>query len=148
MGTRCDHTLAWAALREAYRASGKAFDLRAAFASDSGRFNAFSQQAPHVFADLSKNLIDAPTEALLLALARQCGGVEAAVAEHELAVDGDHQRRGVGQYHRAAGRRSRDAAPLLVGDALLLVGARRAALRIAELAQILGHHHGVAAERA
>ena len=73
MGTRCDHTLAWAALREAYRASGKAFDLRAAFASDSGRFNAFSQQAPHVFADLSKNLIDAPTEALLLALARQCG---------------------------------------------------------------------------
>jgi glucose-6-phosphate isomerase len=34
---------------------------------------AFSLQAPHVFADLSKNRIDATTLALLLDLADQCG---------------------------------------------------------------------------
>jgi glucose-6-phosphate isomerase len=53
--------------------TGQGFDLRAAFASDPGRFASFSLQAPHVFADLSKNLIDATTLALLLALAQQCG---------------------------------------------------------------------------
>ncbi|RZJ15310.1 MAG: glucose-6-phosphate isomerase [Haliea sp.] len=53
--------------------AGRKFDLRQAFQRDSGRFDAFSQQAPHVFADLSKNLVDAATEALLLQLARQCG---------------------------------------------------------------------------
>ena len=73
MRTRCDHTLGWTALQAAYRASGKAFDLRRAFAADANRFNALSQQAPHVFADLSKNLIDPATELLLLDLARQCG---------------------------------------------------------------------------
>ena len=41
--------------------------------SDAGRFEALSQQAPHVFADLSKNLIDTQAEALLLQLARECG---------------------------------------------------------------------------
>ena len=82
MRTRCDHTPAWAALHEAYRTCGKAFDVRDAFAADattttatthSARFDAFSQPAPHVFADLSKNLIDPATESLLLDLARQCG---------------------------------------------------------------------------
>ena len=73
MRTRCDHTAAWAALHAAYQASGKAFDARQAFAADASRFDAFSQQAPHVFADLSKNLIDTATQALLLDLARQCG---------------------------------------------------------------------------
>ena len=73
MRTRCDHTPAWTALHAAYQASGKAFDARQAFASDASRFDALSQQAPHVFADLSKNLIDAATQALLLDLARQCG---------------------------------------------------------------------------
>ena len=71
--TRCDHTPAWGALQEAYQASGKAFDLRQAFAADARRFDTFSQEVPHIFADLSKNLFDAPTEALLLDLARQCG---------------------------------------------------------------------------
>ncbi|MGV8803765.1 MAG: glucose-6-phosphate isomerase [Polaromonas sp.] len=70
---RCDQTPAWAALHTHFATAGRQFDLRDAFAQDAGRFAAFSQQAPHVFADLSKNLIDAPTEALLLALARQCG---------------------------------------------------------------------------
>ncbi|MEO5606182.1 MAG: glucose-6-phosphate isomerase [Polaromonas sp.] len=70
---RCDQAPAWAALHTHFDMAGRQFDLRAAFAQDAGRFAAFSQDAPHVFADLSKNLIDAPTEALLLALARQCG---------------------------------------------------------------------------
>ncbi|MGI4779051.1 MAG: glucose-6-phosphate isomerase [Janthinobacterium lividum] len=70
---RCDRTDAWARLRAHYDASGHAFDAREALAEDAGRFEAFSQSAPHVFADLSKNLIDAPTEALLLALAHETG---------------------------------------------------------------------------
>ena len=69
----CHQTPAWAALQAQFDATGKKFDLRQAFAADPGRFAAFSQEAPHVFADLSKNLIDAPTQALLLDLARQRG---------------------------------------------------------------------------
>ncbi|MBH2009336.1 MAG: glucose-6-phosphate isomerase [Xanthomonadaceae bacterium] len=70
---RCDQTPAWAALNTHFNASGKHFDVREAFAQDARRFEAFSQDAPHVFADLSKNLIDADSQALLLELARQCG---------------------------------------------------------------------------
>ncbi len=70
---RCDHTPAWAALQVRYAAVGKTFDLRSAFAEDPQRFAAFSQEAPHIFADLSKNLLDRPTEALLMQLAEQCG---------------------------------------------------------------------------
>jgi glucose-6-phosphate isomerase len=68
---RCDQTAAWGRLHEHHRAAGGAFDLRPAFAQDAGRFDRFSQQAPHLFADLSKNLLDADTESLLLALARE-----------------------------------------------------------------------------
>ena len=70
---RCDRTPAWTELARHFANQGRHFDLRQAFASDAQRFAHFSQHAPHVFADLSKNLIDAPTEALLLALAQQCG---------------------------------------------------------------------------
>lgn len=70
---RCDRAAAWGRLQEHYRQGGAAFDLRQAFAADPGRFARFSQQAPEVFADLSKNLLDAPTEDLLLALARETG---------------------------------------------------------------------------
>lgn len=69
---RCDRTPAWAALQACFDTRGKSFDLRQAFAADPGRFGHFSQEAPHVFADLSKNLIDAGSEALLLELAAQC----------------------------------------------------------------------------
>lgn len=69
---RCDHTAAWAALQQAFAATGSRFDLREAFASDPGRFERLSLTAPHVFADLSKNLLDPGTEALLLDLAREC----------------------------------------------------------------------------
>ncbi len=71
--TRCDQTAAWAALQAHFDSAGRHFDLREAFAADPRRFAAFSQGAPHLFADLSKNLIDAATQALLFELARQCG---------------------------------------------------------------------------
>jgi glucose-6-phosphate isomerase len=71
--TRCDRTGAWAALRQHYERAGRGFDLRQAFAGDAQRAQRLSQQAPHVYADLSKNLTDAPTEALLMALARETG---------------------------------------------------------------------------
>jgi glucose-6-phosphate isomerase len=70
---RCDRTPVWAQLQRSFDQQGKNFDLRTAFADDSQRFAAFSQQAPHVFADLSKNLIDSATHELLLDLARECG---------------------------------------------------------------------------
>ena len=70
---RCDRTPAWPALQAAFHATGQTFDARTAFVTDAGRFEAFSQAAPHVFADLSKNLIDMATQQLLLDLARQCG---------------------------------------------------------------------------
>ena len=71
--TRCDHTAAWVALGSAFQASGRDFDLNHAFATDPQRFATFSQQAPHVFADLSKNLINQATQSLLFDLVRQCG---------------------------------------------------------------------------
>ena len=70
---RCDQTAAWGLLQSAFEASGKSLDLRDAFATDPQRFKHFSQDAPHVFADLSKNLIDSATQTLLFDLARQCG---------------------------------------------------------------------------
>jgi glucose-6-phosphate isomerase len=70
---RCDQAPAWAALRDHFNTIGSKLDLGEAFRRDVGRFEAFSQQAPHVFADLSKNLIDTQAEALLLELARECG---------------------------------------------------------------------------
>ena len=70
---RCDQSPAWGALREQFEHSGRQFDLRQAFASDASRFADWSMQAPEVFADLSKNRIDAQTLTLLLQLARDCG---------------------------------------------------------------------------
>ncbi|MES2818146.1 MAG: glucose-6-phosphate isomerase [Pseudomonadota bacterium] len=69
---RCDHTPAWAALRQHYAEQGQHFDLRQAFAADPERFQRLAVEAPEVFADLSKNLLDATTQALLLDLARDC----------------------------------------------------------------------------
>lgn len=68
---RCDKTAAWAGLQDHFRSAGAAFDLGQAFAQDAGRFARFSQPAPEIFADLSKNLVDAATEDLLFALARE-----------------------------------------------------------------------------
>jgi len=73
MTLRCDETTAWAALAGHYEAHGRDFNLRDAFARDPGRFDAWSVQAPHVFADLSKNRIDTATLHFLLDLAQECG---------------------------------------------------------------------------
>ncbi|MBX3605474.1 MAG: glucose-6-phosphate isomerase [Piscinibacter sp.] len=69
---RCDRTEAWAALRGHYEAHGRAFDLREAFARDAGRFAALGVEAPELYADLSKNLVDLATLKFLLDLAREC----------------------------------------------------------------------------
>ena len=69
---RCDHTQAWVALQGHFEAHGRELDLREAFARDPGRAAAFSLQAPEVFADLSKNLIDLATQRWLVELAREC----------------------------------------------------------------------------
>jgi len=69
---RCDQTQAWAALRGHYEAHGHRFDLREAFARDPGRFDALGVEAPGLFADLSKNRIDAASMKLLLDLASEC----------------------------------------------------------------------------
>ncbi len=69
---RCDETSAWPALAAHFKASGRDMDLRQAFDADAGRFGALSLQVPHVFADLSKNLVDAQGQALLFQLAREC----------------------------------------------------------------------------
>ena len=65
---RCDRTEAWAALAGHFEAHGRTLDLREAFARDPGRFNAMGIEAPEVFADLSKNLIDTATLHFLLDL--------------------------------------------------------------------------------
>jgi len=68
----CDHTQAWALLKQHYQRIGSELDLRDAFARDPQRFDNLSQQAPHVFADLSKNLIDPHVRSLMYELAREC----------------------------------------------------------------------------
>ena len=73
MNKRCDRTEAWAALAGHYEAHGRAFDIREAFARDPGRLDAFSVEAPEIFADLSKNRIDTATLRFLLDLAAECG---------------------------------------------------------------------------
>jgi glucose-6-phosphate isomerase len=70
---RCDQTAAWAALAGHFQAHGRDFDVRDAFVRDAARFNTWSVQAPEVFADLSKNLIDTAVMRFLLDLAQECG---------------------------------------------------------------------------
>ncbi|MES2229328.1 MAG: glucose-6-phosphate isomerase [Pseudomonadota bacterium] len=72
MTPRCDRTQAWAALAGHFEAHGRGFDLREAFGRDPDRFEALGVEAPEVFADLSKNLVDTATLHFLLDLAREC----------------------------------------------------------------------------
>ena len=73
MPLRCDQTPPWPLLQAHYADRGRHLDMRRAFEQDADRFAHFSQSAPHVFADLSKNLWDRESEALLLDLARATG---------------------------------------------------------------------------
>jgi glucose-6-phosphate isomerase len=70
---RCDQTTAWAALQGHYQAHGRSLDLREAFARDAQRASSLSFDAPEVFADLSKNLIDTATLRYLIELAQATG---------------------------------------------------------------------------
>jgi glucose-6-phosphate isomerase len=72
-GKRCDETAAWGLLRQHHDGPGRTFDARAALRDDAGRVGRFSVEAPHVFADLSKNLLDDRAQALLQQLAQECG---------------------------------------------------------------------------
>ena len=70
---RCDHTTAWASLAGHFQAHGRDFNLREAFAQDGMRFRSLSFEAPEVFVDLSKNLLDLATLKFLQDLAEECG---------------------------------------------------------------------------
>ena len=63
---------AWQALTAHYTKTAPDFDLRRAFDGDAKRFERLSIEAPHVFADFSKNYLDASTLAALHRLAEQC----------------------------------------------------------------------------
>ena len=82
---RCDQTPAWAPLQQHAQAF-RGFDLRHAFAADAARAAALSQSAPYVFADLSKNHVDAATEALLQEMAQQTG----VAAQRDAMFRGEH----------------------------------------------------------
>lgn len=73
---RADQSALWPQLQAHFAAQfaghGR-FDLRHAFAQDPQRAARFTLQAPHVLADLSKNLIDASAQKLLTQLAQDCG---------------------------------------------------------------------------
>ena len=69
---RCDRTETWSRLRDCWQVDGARFDLRRAFAEDPQRFANLSFEAPELFVDFSKNLIDTATLSLLLELAREC----------------------------------------------------------------------------
>lgn len=69
---RCDQTLAWQQLQQHFDNTGHQLDMRDAFAQDAARYAQLSLSAPHLFADLSKNLVDAATQQLLLQLAQEC----------------------------------------------------------------------------
>ena len=70
---RCDHTTAWASLAGHFQAHGRDFNLREAFGQDGMRFRSLSFEAPEVFVDLSKNLLDLATLKFLQDLAEECG---------------------------------------------------------------------------
>ena len=67
---RCDQTGAWQQLQAYFDGSGRQLDVRVAFEQDPDRLARWSQQAPHLFADLSKNLVDERSQQLLLQLAK------------------------------------------------------------------------------
>ncbi|MGN1056154.1 MAG: glucose-6-phosphate isomerase, partial [Comamonas sp.] len=78
---RCHDAPEWAQLQAHFASFDGALDVQQAFAQDADRLQHLSLQAPHVFADLSKNWLVPQTEELLSRLASRCG-----VAEHRDAM--------------------------------------------------------------
>jgi glucose-6-phosphate isomerase len=113
--TRCDATAAWAALQGHFEAHGRDFDLRTAFARDPGRFAMLSFEAPEVFADLSKNLLDAATLHFLLDLAHECG----LPARRDAMLRGDPVNTTEGRAVLHTALRAPRGAPPLAGSAAL-----------------------------
>ena len=66
-------TPAWQALHHHFDQRIRGMDVAQAFAADPQRVQALSWQAPHVFADASKNWLDAQTMVLLAQLAEESG---------------------------------------------------------------------------
>lgn len=64
----CHQAPEWAQLQVHFQAFKEGFDLQQAFGADPQRLEKLSQQAPYVFADLSKNWLLENTEALLAQL--------------------------------------------------------------------------------
>jgi len=64
----CHEAPEWAQLQVHFQAFKEGFDLQQAFGADPQRLGKLSQQAPYVFADLSKNWLLENTEALLAQL--------------------------------------------------------------------------------
>ena len=71
--TRCDQTPAWALLQQHAQTTGRHLDMRQCFADHPRRAEQHSLNAPHVWADLSKNRWNDDTRLLLNTLAEQCG---------------------------------------------------------------------------
>lgn len=72
IGLVCYEAPLWAQLQAHFANLHSNFDLQRAFAQDAQRLAKLSLQAPHVFADLSKNWWSETTEALLAQLAQAC----------------------------------------------------------------------------
>jgi glucose-6-phosphate isomerase len=70
---RCDHSPAWAQLSDYYATAGQTFDVRTAMSNDPQRFADLGTEAPGIYLDLSKNLLDTKSLNLLLEMAQQCG---------------------------------------------------------------------------
>jgi glucose-6-phosphate isomerase len=69
---RCDQTPSWLALSACAKGPMRQQDIRQAFVSDPDRARRFTLRAPHLLADLSKNLWNDTIRSLLVALAREC----------------------------------------------------------------------------
>jgi glucose-6-phosphate isomerase len=69
---RCDESPIWNEIVALAKTTKKQFDIRSAFCNDASRFTELSQEAPHMFVDLSKHVVDARIEVALLQLAQSC----------------------------------------------------------------------------
>ena len=138
--SRCDRTGAWQALKNHYDRHGRGFDLRDAFARHADRFEVMGVQAPEVYADLSKNLLDPATLQLLLDLARECG-VE---SRRDAMFDGQAVNITEGRAVLHTALRRSEKTPLLVGghDITPEVRHEREHLLISPLGHAKVHHCG------